>query len=112
MLLTHRPPLAYLAAHAASDPNGSHLAAIVSGHVHLFAAFSFAGAAPEIIVGTGGDTLSSAAQEIKENVHGTIDERYGYTVFDRVPGGWSISERDPDGSEHRRCELHAREVHC
>jgi hypothetical protein len=112
ILLTHRPPLEYLAAHGGGDPNGSELEAIISGHVHLFAAPPFADAPPEIIVGTGGDTLSSALKETDAQVGGTIDERFGFAVFDRIAGGWSISERDPDGSEHRRCELRAHTVHC
>jgi len=112
-VVTHRPPLAYLAAHAAADPNGPDLAAIIAGHVHLFAALAFAGAPPTIIVGTGGDTLSTGAvPELQTDFHATTEARFGYAVFDRVPGGWSISERDPDGSEHRRCQLRARAIHC
>lgn len=85
-LVTHRPPTAYFAAHAAADPEGAH-PAILAGHVQL-------------IVGTG---VTLAA---------TAEARFGYAVFDRVRGGWSIGERDPDGSEHGRCELRGREVHC
>lgn len=113
MLVTHRPPLAYLATHAAGDPNGSHLAAILAGHLHLFATLPFTGAPPAIIVGTGGDTLlAGGAAEITAVARATFDARFGFTVFDRLPGGWSISERDPDGAEHRRCTLRARTVHC
>lgn len=112
-VLTHRPPLAYLAAHAAADPNGNGIAAIIAGHVHLFAALSFPGAPPALIIGTGGDTLETDLRKATfADPGGTAEARFGYAVFDRVPGGWSISERDPDGSEHRRCELRARTVHC
>ncbi len=112
-LITHRPPLAYLAAHAAADPNGTQIAAILAGHLHLFAALAFPGAPPALIIGTGGDTLETDVRKATFADPGaTAEARFGYAVFDRIPGGWSISERDPDGSEHRRCELHARAIHC
>jgi hypothetical protein len=113
ILLTHRAPLAGLAAQGVNDPSGAGIAAVLSGHPRLFAALSFSGAPPLIVVGTGGDSLSTDAVPGLERGSGaTVDARFGYAVFDRIPGGWSISERDPDGTEHRRCELHARTVHC
>jgi hypothetical protein len=112
-MLTHRPPLAFLAARGARDPDGSDVAGIIAGGGHLFAALPLRGAPPTIIVGNGGAALATAVgPAIAAVVHATAEARFGYAVFDRVPGGWTISERDPDGSEHLRCELRARTVHC
>jgi len=111
-LLTHRPPLAYLRAHASADPNGSHIAAIIAGHIHMFAAIPFAGAPPTILVGTGGDTLDRWYPEVSAVPHAVGEARFGYAIFDRTADGWTISERDPEGSEHRRCILSKRTIHC
>lgn len=112
-LLTHRPPLAYLAAHSSSDPNGPHLSAILAGHVHAFVALTFSGAPPTVIVGTGGDRLSTQeAPVLAEAFHAVAEARFGYALFERVRDGWTIDERDADGTEHRRCILRRRSVRC
>ena len=45
-LLVHRPPAHYLRLHQQDDPNGPDLALFLTGHIHVFGAYSFAGAAP------------------------------------------------------------------
>lgn len=112
-LLAHRPPLDYLNAQHADAPDAPHIAVVLAGHIHLFGAFTFAGAPPLVIVGTGGDTLSSLqAAPVAREFHGLTDARFGYTIFERAADGWTIDERDPDGSEHRRCTLAHRTVRC
>ncbi|GAC1418520.1 MAG: metallophosphoesterase [Candidatus Velthaea sp.] len=112
-LVTHRPPVAYLATHRFDDRNGRHLGAILAGHFHVFAALPFRGAPPTIIVGTGGDNLGpEEAAALAVVFRGTTEARFGYSLFERRGDGWTISERDPDGSEHRRCVLRKRTVHC
>jgi predicted phosphodiesterase len=111
-VLTHRPPLKYLRKHAANDPNGPHIAAIIAGHIHMFAAMPFAGAPPTILVGTGGDTLSRYYPDVKAVAGAVGESRFGYAIFERTGDGWTISERDPGGSEHRKCVLRNRTVHC
>jgi hypothetical protein len=92
ILLTHRPPLAYLAARAPAASSESDIAAILAGHLNLFAALSFAGAPPALIVGNGGATLDAAsAARLPQLLSGVAEARFGYAVFDRVPGGWTIS---------------------
>jgi len=111
-VLTHRPPIKYLRAHATNDPNGPHIAAIVAGHIHLFAVMQFAGAPPTVLVGTGGDVLNKSAPEVKAVPGAVIEKRFGYAIFEQTADGWTISERNPDGSEHRKCVLRKRTVHC
>jgi len=113
ILLTQLAPLLFFARHTAADPAAPEIAAMVAGRLDLFATMTFAGAPPTIIVGSGGDLLDPvAAARLAATLHGTVEARFGYAVFDRSPGGWSISERDPDGVEHRHCQLTAHEVHC
>jgi len=111
-LVAHRPPMAYLAAHASDDPNGSHIAAIVSGHLHTFGAYSFAGATPQVIVGIGGDNLDFTSEKVLRSLfpNGTTEARFGYAMFEWKAGGWDIVVHDIDGRAHRRCRLAARAV--
>jgi hypothetical protein len=112
-LLTHRPPMAYLAAHADDERNGTHIAAFVAGHIHLFGAYAFPAAPPQLIVGTGGDTLAGNAEAQTLALLGGVTEvRFGYAIFDRAGAGWDIGVHDPDGSLRRRCRLERRTVRC
>lgn len=113
-LLTHRPPFAYLLAHKTGEENGSHIAAFLSGHIHLFIAASFPAAPPQLVVGTGGDNLetTAAAAELMVSTGGTVDNQFGYTVFDRAGNGWNITVKNDDGSVRRHCRLAARKVAC
>ena len=111
-LVTHRPPLAYLAAHADADPNGPHLAALVSGHIHTFGAYAFSGTAPQLIVGTGGDTLASAKEVASLSPFGVTDAHFGYALFERRAGGWDVSVYGAEGDVRHRCRLEARSVRC
>jgi hypothetical protein len=113
-LITHRPPVAYLAAHIADESNGTHLAAIISGHIHIFAAASFAHAPPQLIVGTGGDNLASTkdAELLRGSLGALADARFGFAAFDRDGSGWNIGVHGPDGAIAHRCRLEARKVSC
>jgi hypothetical protein len=113
IVLTHRVPLAELAAAHAAEPADADRTAIITGQLDVFAAVPFAAAPPTIIVGTGGASLApAAAAALSSTFRAVAEARFGYAVFDRVADGWTMSERDPDGAEHRRCEFHARTVHC
>ena len=112
-VLTHRPPLAYLAAHAAADPNGPHIAAILAGHIHTFAALPYPGAPPTLILGTGGDLLSfGETSEITSVANAVNETHFGYSIFERTSDGWNVTLHDPDGAVRRRCVLRARTLHC
>lgn len=112
-LLTHRPPMAYLGAHANDESNGSHIAAFLSGHLHVFGAYTFPAAPPQLIVGTGGDTLANSAEATFLGLFGGVTEaRFGYAILDRAGTGWNVGVHDPDGTLRRRCRLEHRKVSC
>ena len=112
-LVTHRPPMAYLAAHGADERNGAHVSAVLSGHFHLFGAYGFAGAPPQLIVGTGGDTLASSSErQFVSGFGGVTDAQFGYALLDRTPGGWNVTVYDPNAVVRHRCRLAARSVTC
>jgi hypothetical protein len=112
-LVTHKPPVAYLYAHGADERNGRHLAALLSGHIHTFGAYAFAGAPPQLIVGTGGDTLAAQSeQRFLAGLGGVTDARFGYAIFERAGNGWDVSVYAPDTTVRHRCRLAARTVSC
>jgi hypothetical protein len=113
-LATHRPPVAFLAAHETGDGNGTHLAAIVSGHIHLFAAASFPNEEPLLIVGTGGDNLedASAVDALHAALGATTDRRFGFAVFERSGNGWNVNVHALDGTISHRCRLENRTLRC
>jgi hypothetical protein len=113
-LATHRPPVAYLAAHQFGDDNGTHLAAVVSGHLHLFAAASFPSEAPLMIVGTGGDNLEDgkAVNALRTALDALVDVRFGFAVFERAGQGWDVNVHALDGTISHRCRLENRTVRC
>lgn len=112
-LVTHRPPMAYLATHGADERNGPHVSAFLSGHIHLFGAYSFAGAPPQLIVGTGGDTLAGSADaRFLAPFGGVTDAHFGYALFEREGDGWNVTVYDPNAIVRHRCRLAARSVSC
>ena len=113
-LATHRPPVAYLAAHKNGDAGGTHVAAILSGHIHLFAAASFPNELPLMIVGTGGDNLEAgpAVALLHDALGALTDVRFGFAVLDRAGGGWDVNVHALDGTISHRCRLAARKLAC
>jgi predicted phosphodiesterase len=109
-LVTHRPPLAYLFTHEQKTPAGS-IDALVSGHVHVFGAYEFSGEPPQLIVGTGGDSLDLGTAILKQ-IGGVTDVRFGYALAQRSGNGWTIDVHDVDTALHRTCRLEARKLSC
>jgi Calcineurin-like phosphoesterase len=94
---------------------------IVSGHVHMFTALSYGPARPvQLIVGDGGTDPNVAwsgdriRQEPVDGMTAHIYEvqRYGYTVMDRVKGGWRAKVYAVDDSVMAQCRFHGREATC
>jgi hypothetical protein len=107
--LTHRPP--YLNADQAATM-GSDLdpfAAVLAGHIHLFAVVNQPPHAPMVINGIGGDTLDNAQGAQLRATLGpdarSVSVNFGFAVYTRTATGWAISLRDPDGVERGRCSL-------
>jgi hypothetical protein len=112
-LVTHKPPMAYLGAHANAETGGAHLAAILSGHIHTFGAYNFAGEPPQLIVGTGGDRLASANEiQFLGGFGGVTDASFGFAIFERGGEGWDVTVYGTDGAVRHRCRLAARQVRC
>jgi hypothetical protein len=109
-LLVHRPPLSYEFIHQTKTPTGN-IDAMISGHLHLFGAYEFAGEPPQLIVGTGGDNLDEGSPILKQ-LGGVTEFRFGYAYAQHVGHGWSIEVHDVDTKLHRNCRLEARKLTC
>jgi hypothetical protein len=109
-LIVHRPPLSYLVTHETKTPAGN-IDALISGHLHMFGAYDFAGEPPQLIVGTGGDNLDTGIPILKQ-LGGVSDFRFGYAFAQADGNGWSIDVHDVDTAIHRRCRLEARNLTC
>jgi len=95
---------------------------IVSGHVHFFQAVDFGDARPpQLVVGTGGDTLSvmPKASVAGADVNGlkvraaVTHSDFAYMVWDRAGNNaWNGTLFDIDGKPLDRCRLADRSLTC
>ena len=134
-LLTHRPVWAL--AQGEGIPSGAQTNAtlreavrgivpagvdlVVSGHVHMFAAYDFgAGRPAQLVVGNGGDAADAVVQPAGP---GTVmdglavqaalqDGHYGYLVLDHTPTGWRGALHGADDAVLARCWLAGRSLAC
>ena len=134
-LLTHRPVWAL--AQGAGTPQGAQTNAtlraalqgivpdtldmVVSGHVHMFAAYGFGPARPaQLVVGHGGDAADAIVQPAAPGLD--MDgralraalqvSRYGYLVLDRAGAGWHGVAYAADDAVIARCEAFGRALRC
>ena len=90
----------------------------LSGHIHLFAALQFAdGRAPQIVVGTGGDTLANQpAHALNQRIDGTYVSRatvwhaFGFALFNVE--GKSFDVYDRTGKKVYSCTYGPGTVDC
>jgi hypothetical protein len=93
---------------------------IVSGHIHMFEALSFADRPPQLVVGTGGDTLEDLAPQQSTGVvingarvvRGLVFARFGYTVWDKDDAGWTGTVFDDNARPLAHCTLTGRNLAC
>ena len=119
-LVTHRPPYANATERAAMGSNLAPFEAVLSGHIHTFAAIDVAGEPPLVLNGTGGDLLDLgearflgfALGDLRATRAPYVDTRFGFVVYRRAERGWSVSLRNPDGSERAHCTLGSGNVQC
>ncbi len=119
--VTHRPPYTNEderdAMGDALDPFG----AVLAGHIHFFAALNVAPPLPPLVINGEGGTLLDpdyakllgfATGDVK--VVGSVfgSAHHGFALYTRTGAGWTISLRDPDGTERTRCTLAERSVRC
>lgn len=130
-LLTHRPmwglaatltgrmlPINRTLEAAEGDPKTLPVQLVVSGHIHLFEALSFADhRPPQIIVGTGGDTLSNvptssqgAAIDGTTVPRATLRQGFGFAIFHLAAK--TIDVYDRTGGEVYVCRYGPGAVEC
>jgi hypothetical protein len=95
---------------------------IVSGHIHHFASFSFAGdRPPQLIVGTGGDVgeLGDSPRFLDDGV--SLDgmsakrfgfDRYGFLILEKTGDSWAGSFYDVRDHPIASCTMVARALTC
>ncbi len=118
--VTHRPPYINADERVAMDGALVPFDAVLAGHIHFFAAMNVATLPPLVINGMGGTKLDPnyagllglAAGDL--HVQGDIfgSSHHGFALYTRTASGWTISLRDPDGSERAHCTLAHRSVGC
>ena len=98
------------------------VAMVVSGHIHHFASFAFAGdRPPQLVVGTGGDV--GEAGDTPRFLDGQVDvdsmaarrfgfDRYGFLVLDRTADGWAGKFYDVRDQPIAACKLAGRALEC
>jgi Calcineurin-like phosphoesterase len=107
---------------AAKGRDLSGVQMVVSGHIHHFASFSFAGERPpQLIVGTGGDVGEPG--DTPRFLDGDVDldgmsahrfgfDRYGFLVLDRDAAGWRGAFYDVHDRPIAVCGLVDRQLVC
>jgi hypothetical protein len=95
---------------------------VVSGHIHHFASFSFAGdRPPQLIVGTGGDVGESGDTPRFLSDRVGLDgmgarrfgfDRYGFLVLEKRGDGWAGAFYDVRDQAIATCALVARALTC
>ncbi|MBV8368515.1 MAG: metallophosphoesterase [Candidatus Eremiobacteraeota bacterium] len=118
--VTHRPPYVNADERAAMGDALGAFDAVLAGHIHFFAAMNVLSLPPLVINGEGGANLDPnyaaflglAAGDL--HVQGSVfgSSHFGFGVYTRAATGWTISLRDPDGTERARCALENRTVSC
>ncbi|HLH25441.1 MAG TPA: metallophosphoesterase [Chloroflexota bacterium] len=107
---------------AASDnrlPAGVQL--VLSGHLHLWEALTFAdGRPPQVVVGNSGTNLDPAITTPLGGLDvggttvatGSTRHEWGFLTLERTDTGWLATLRDADGGPVLTCRLVARDLAC
>ncbi len=119
--VTHRPPYTNDDERSAMGNALDPFAAVLAGHLHFFAALNVAPPLPPLLInGEGGTKLDPNYAPLLGFATGPVhivgdafgSARFGFAVYTREGAGWTISLRDPDGAERKRCTLAERVVRC
>lgn len=118
--ITHRPPYTNDDERTAMGDALAPFDAVLSGHIHFFAAMNVATLPPLIVNGEGGTQLDPnyapflgfdvGSLKVIGRVFGA--SQFGFGLYTRTGDGWTISLRDPDGVERAHCTLVRRAVSC
>ena len=94
---------------------------LLSGHIHVLQEANYQGDhPPQLITGTGGDTLDKGVPEDLSGLtragwtiqDGHTISSFGYAVLDRDGKGWIFTAHKPDGTVIQRCHIHYRQIGC
>ena len=118
--VTHRPPYTNDDERSAMDGALAPFDLVLAGHIHFFAALNLASLPPLIVNGEGGTKLDPDYAPLLRFATGGLtvegdpfgSAHFGFAVYTRSAGGWSIALRDPDGTQRAHCTLEKRAVHC
>ena len=119
--VTHRPPYTNEDERAAMGNALDPFGAVLSGHIHFFAALNVAPPLPPLLInGEGGTKLDPDYARLLRFATGDVEvvgdmfgsAHHGFALYTRTGTGWTISLRDPDGRERTRCALVERVVRC
>ncbi len=118
--VTHRPPYTNDDERSTMGAALAPFDAVLAGHLHFFAALNVATLPPLVVNGEGGAKLDPnyaaflglavGDLHVQGDVFGSA--HFGFGVYTRTSTGWTISLRDPDGTERARCALADRAVRC
>jgi len=101
----------------------SNVAALISGHVHLFEIVSFATPQPpQLVAGNGGDwidtplplPLAAGMTPFPGAAVASIvaTNRFGFMTIERAGASWTITARDGSGRTMSTCALAERRANC
>ena len=118
--VTHRPPYVNEDERTAMGDALAPFDAVLAGHIHFFAAMNVTSLPPLVINGEGGASLDPnyaaflglAAGDLHVQGSAFGSSHFGFGVYTRAGSGWTISLRDPDGTERARCALANRTISC
>nr|MDP9104577.1 metallophosphoesterase [Candidatus Eremiobacteraeota bacterium] len=118
--VTHRPPYTNDDERSTMGDALAPFDAVLAGHLHLFAAMNVEALPPLLINGEGGAKLDpnytaflgllTGDLHVQGSVFGSA--HFGFGIYTRGGDGWTISLRDPGGTERARCTLANRTVRC
>ena len=106
---------------AVAEPIPANIAMILSGHIHSFMSYEFAGARPsQLVVGESGDANDEITNPLTPGkmIAGLPIKRgfglgdYGYAMAHAVQGGWDVTVYSITDKALARCALRGRGIHC
>jgi hypothetical protein len=100
----------------------ANVQAILSGHLHIFEATSYAESYPaQFVVGNGGDMLDAAVPQrfdglkidnVTVEVGRSVGSIYGFATLERDGEEWIVTDRDEKAAALLRCRLKDRKLAC
>lgn len=103
---------------AGYDQNGGKYALAVGGHIHTLELLSFNSMPPQLVVGNGGTSLTSAPSSRPSSVgnrnlsYFLSYDNFGFIAATQTSSGWDLSIRDQNGTEKKSCAATTTVITC